>query len=34
MKQWTTNEEIKVRMKYKVSLYGLYVKVIDSRWDR
>ena len=27
-------EEIKVRMKHKVSLYGPYVKVIDSRWDR
>ncbi len=28
------NEEIKVRMKYKVSLYGSYIKVIDCRWDR
>ena len=27
-------EEIKVRMKHKVSLCGPYVKVIDSRWDR
>ena len=27
-------EEIKVRMKHKVSLYGPYVQVIDSRWDR
>jgi hypothetical protein len=27
-------EEIKVRMKYKVSLYGPYVQVIDFRWDR
>ena len=25
------NEEIKVRMKHKVSLYGPYVKVIDCR---
>ena len=27
-------EEIKVRMKYKVSLYGPYVQVIDARWDK
>ena len=27
-------EEIKVRMKHKVSLYRPYVQVIDSRWDR
>uniref|UniRef100_A0A2N9IKD5 BED-type domain-containing protein n=1 Tax=Fagus sylvatica TaxID=28930 RepID=A0A2N9IKD5_FAGSY len=28
------NEEIKVRMKHKVSLYGPYVQVIDARWDK
>uniref|UniRef100_A0A2N9EDY6 BED-type domain-containing protein n=1 Tax=Fagus sylvatica TaxID=28930 RepID=A0A2N9EDY6_FAGSY len=27
-------EEIKVRMKHKVSLYGPYVQVIDARWDK
>ena len=27
-------EEIKVRMKQKVSLYGPYVQVIDVRWDK
>uniref|UniRef100_A0A2N9ILE4 BED-type domain-containing protein n=1 Tax=Fagus sylvatica TaxID=28930 RepID=A0A2N9ILE4_FAGSY len=27
-------KEIKVTMKHKVSLYGPYVQVIDSRWDR
>jgi hypothetical protein len=27
-------EEIKVRMKHKVSLYGPYVQVINARWDK
>ena len=27
-------EEIKRRLKNKVSLYGHYIRVIDARWDK
>ena len=29
-----SKEEIKRRLKNKVSLYGHYVRVIDTRWDK